>query len=135
MREQEKAALSDCSTEDGSGQMSLTGIIRPIQDYITAFTPEQGTIASILRRGRDNPTTCREISRITGLEQRQITKTIQRERQSGAPILSSPSGYWIAENEDELTRCIRALHARAEEIHRTARALERLEEWQIDRDS
>ena len=52
---------------------------------------------------------------------------IQQERQSGAPILSDPSGYWIAENEAELRRCIKALHARAGEIHRTAQELERLE--------
>ena len=123
----EKAAPGDCSTEDGSGQMSFEGVRIPAQDYITAFEPAQGTIASVLHRGRENSTTCREISRITGLDRRQITKTIQQERQSGAPILSDPSGYWIAENEAELRSCIKALHARAGEIHRTAQALERLE--------
>ena len=125
MRENRKAVPGDCSTENGSGQMSFDGVRIPAQDYITAFEPAQGTIASVLHRGRGKALTCREISRMTGLTRRGITLQVNFERKHGAPILSDSSGFWIADNEAELMECIRRLHARAGEIHATARALER----------
>ena len=127
MREsaEQKTASGVRSTEDGSGQMSFPGVKIPAQDYITAWTPRQGTIAELLRRGRGNALTCREISRITGLHHREITQRICAERRHGAPILSSSSGFWIAEDVAELKQCVSALHTRAGEIHKTARALER----------
>ena len=124
MREDEKAARTVAAVTDGNGQMSLEGVRIPANDYITAFSPEQGTIASLLLRGRKNSISCRELSRITGLDRRQITRMIQQERLHGSPILSDTSGFWIAENEVEAERCIKSLHCRAGEIHRTARAIE-----------
>ena len=91
------------------------------------FEPAQGTTAALLLHGRDAALTVREIAQLTGMPLREITKAICRERRAGAPIVSDPgAGFWLAEDADELRRCVAALHRRAGEIHRTARALEKL---------
>ncbi len=120
MNEKEKTAPV---VQNGSGQMRLDGFP---EDLITSFEARQGSIAFFLNKGKANAISCRELEQITGLPQRQITRKICAERRQGSPILSDASGFWIAANEDELIRCVQALHARAGEIHRTARALEDL---------
>jgi hypothetical protein len=78
-----------------------------------------------LPRGRAGAITTRELAKITGQPPRDITKRVCSERRAGAPILSDPgAGFWLASDADELRRCTLALHRRATEIHRTARALE-----------
>ncbi len=109
--------------QNGSGQMRLDGFP---EDLITSFEAQQGSIAFFLNRGRANAISCRELETITGLPQRQITRKICAERRQGSPILSDTSGFWIAADEDELIRCVQALHARAGEIYRTANALEQI---------
>ena len=120
-----KTAPGVGSTESGNGQMTLQGVRVPADDYITAFTPAQGTIASLLRRGHENALTCREISELTGLNQRSVTMRVHQEREDGAPILSDSTGFWLAEDETDVMRCIISLHARAGAIHKTAMAMER----------
>ena len=114
-------------TESGERQIVFDGFeTLSGSDYITAFVPRQGSIAAILLRGRDNAMTTSELSRITGQHPRKITEQIQRERLHGAPIMSDVIGFWIAESAAEVNRCAAALHARAGEIHKTARALEHI---------
>ena len=114
--------------QDGGEQTRLDGFDGlPDTDYIKAFAPMQGTIAALLPRGRAGAITTRELAKITGQPPREITKRVCFERRAGVPILSDPgAGFWLAEDADELRRCTAALHRRAGEIHRTARALERI---------
>lgn len=99
----------------------------PANDFITTFTPAQGSIAALLPKGRANALTTAELSKITGRKTREITRAICAERRGGAPILSDPgAGFWLASNGKEARRCAAALHHRAAEIHRTARSLERV---------
>lgn len=111
---------------DGGEQMRMDGFSAlPEIDFITTFSPAQGTIAALLKRDRGQALTTKELQRITGEPPRQITKRICFERRHGAPILSDPAaGFWLAADADELRRCTAALHRRAGEIRRTARALE-----------
>ena len=126
MNEKKRAALTVGAVNDGNGQILLRGF-KPKRDFIMEFEPAQGTIASILSRGKDNALTAREISRIMGISFRRVTLRICAERRAGAPILSDcHNGFWLAEDEAEVRRCINALHARAAQIHKTARALEKL---------
>ena len=113
---------------DGGEQTRLDGFDElPVNDFITAFAPAQGSIAFLLPRGRAGAITTRELTKITGQPPREITKRVCFERRAGAPILSDPgAGFWLAEDADEQKRCTAALHRRAVEIHRTARALEKI---------
>lgn len=126
MNTKKEAAPVD-KTKSGERQTVFEGFeTLPGSEYITDFEPGQGTIAAVLLRGRDNALTTSELSRITGQHPRKITEQIQRERLHGAPIMSDVIGFWIAESAAEVNRCAAALHARAGEIHKTARALEQI---------
>lgn len=126
MSTKKEAAPVD-QTESGRGQVVFDGFeTLSGSEYITAFEPGQGTIAAVLLRGRENAMTTSELARITGQYPRKITVQIQRERLHGAPIMSDGTGFWIADNPEEVRRCAAALHARAGEIHKTARALEHI---------
>ncbi len=125
MTRQKKAAPVD-QTGSGGEQTRLDGFDElPMYDFITNFSPAQGSVAFLLSKGRENALTTRELCKITGQKPREITRRICTERRMGAPILSDPgAGFWIASDADELHRCTAGLHRRAGEIHRTARALE-----------
>ena len=125
MKEEEKAALVD-QTESGSGQVFFEGFDSSEADFTIEFQPVQGTIASLLHKGREYAQTTTELARITGFHPREVTRAIQRERLRGAPILSDSEGFWLAENAGEILQCAKALHRRAIEIHRTARALQKI---------
>ena len=129
MREQEKAAQV-LQHQDGSGQQTtLPEFDLSMPEHIMTFSPVQGSVASFLRYGRGNALTTREISRISGLSLRDVTRAICYERRHGAPILSDPgAGFWLAETAEELRRCVAALHRRAGEIRRTAEALQQIME-------
>lgn len=111
-------------TEDGK-QMHLPGFDTSlITNYIINYEPKQGTIASVLFRGKENAITCKEISKITGLSRRQITERVCYERRNGAPIISNPyHGFWIASDVEDVRQCVASLHLRAGAIHETAKAL------------
>lgn len=122
----QRKAAPVCETESGSGQVYFEGFDPSEADFTIDFQPGQGTIAFLLSKGRNNARTTRELSRISGLHPRDITKAIQHERLHGAPILSDTGGFWLAETSTEVLQCARQLHQRAGEIHRTARALQKI---------
>lgn len=125
MREKEKAAPTAPTVESGKDEQTILTGFKLTKDFIMEFEPAQGSIASFLNRGRENALTCRQLSRIAGLSKRKITMKICKERREGAPIMSSGSGFWLAEDSAEVLRCVKALHARAAQIHKTANAMEK----------
>ena len=137
MSRTKKAAPSTCTGGDGNGQQLRLGGFDNLSDsnFITAFCPKQGSIAALLSKGRGNALTTREISKISGLSPRDVTRAVYDERRHGAPILSDPgAGFWLAETAEELLRCVAALHRRAGEIRQTAEALEQITEEYKDGD-
>ena len=126
MNKQKKAAQV-LEHQDGGEQTRLDGFDElPEIDFITSFSPMQGTIAALLPRSRGGALTTAQLCRITGLKPRAITLRICAERRAGAPILSDPgAGFWLAADAEELRRCTAQLHRRAGQIHKTARALEK----------
>lgn len=125
MSEKIKAAPGVASTENGKGQLIMTDFT-PETDVITDFQAKQESIAYLLSKGQENARTCNQLAKMTGLPKRSITLAICKERREGAPIMSGGSGFWLAQDRDEMLRCIKRLHKRAGEIHKTARALEKM---------
>lgn len=128
MNKKRKAAQVLQHPDGKEEQTQLDGFSElPIVDFITEWTPAQGSIAALLRRDRAQALTTRELAKITGQAPREITRRICFERRSGAPIVSDPgAGFWLAADSDEARACAAALHRRASEVHKTARSLERL---------
>ena len=124
MSRNKKTAAESTSFRNGQQMQLDLGASAPLT---VNYTPQPGTIASVLLVGESNALTAAEISRVTGLPIRAVTKRIMHERRQGAPILSSPeSGYWIASDAAEVLSCVTALHSRAKSIHATAEALKRI---------
>ena len=84
-------------------------------------------VTEYLKTGAENAQTGRELARLLHCDPREITRSIERERRAGAPIVSSYNpdnpGYYLAETADELQHYCRRLHQRAGEIYKTRRAL------------
>ena len=101
------ASISDFSTPNGSGQMS-----------ITAF----------LLRGVENAINLRHLVYLTGMNSRDLRRRIQEERLTGVPILSdNASGYFLPANDEERRRFVRSMRSRAREILAVADAVERVD--------
>ena len=132
MKSKKKAAPSTCTRGDGNGQQLRLGGFDNLSESnsITAFCPKQGSVAALLSKGRNNALTTREISKISGLRPRDVTRAVCDEWRHGAPILSDPGeGSRLASAAEELIGCAKALHRRAWEIHRTAHAFEKNIIW------
>ena len=127
MSKTKNKAVEVLQHQDGGGQqIVLPGFELSKNDSIMNFSPAQGSIAAMLPRSRENALTTAQLCRITGKKAREITKAICTERRAGAPILSDPAvGFWLAGDAKEARACAAALHRRAAQIHKTARALER----------
>ena len=123
MSRTEKAAPVD-QTESGNGQVYFEGFDPSEADFTIEYQPGQGSIAFLLHRGSNNALTAAELARITDREPREVRREVARERRAGAPIMSGPAGFYLADTAAELRQCARALHRRAAETHRTAAALE-----------
>lgn len=123
MTEKKKTAPS---RQAGSGELVHipAEALSSVNEYIKNFSAPQGSISSLLKRGRASAMTGKQLSLIIDQPLRAITVQIRKERKKGAPICSDPAcGFWIAENEDDLAECVTALQLRALEIMKTAGAL------------
>ncbi len=126
MREKEKAAPTAPTVESGKDEQTILTGFKLTNDFITEYEAPQDSVASILQRGREHAMTARELSKITGMPIRRVTLKICAERRAGAPILSdNQHGFWLAENTEELIDCVHRLLARAAQIHKTAREMEK----------
>lgn len=116
------ATLTGAGAETAAGQAAIS-----MSDCITVSVDRQpGFIESLLSYGAENGLTLSDLHRLTGINKRVIRAEIQQERLSGVPILSDNlSGYFLPANEDEREQCVRSLRHRANEISKTATAIER----------
>lgn len=85
-------------------------------------------IFEILPTGAENAVSGSKIAESLGLELRDITKQIERERQRGAAICAAVAGndrgYFIAKDAGELSLYLRSLNRRIKNVQRTMRALD-----------
>lgn len=82
-------------------------------------------IADLLGYGSDRGLTITDLQRLTDLSSREIRRQIEQERRSGALIISdNRNGYYLTNDPGEAQRFARSMIGRAEEIKRTALAVE-----------
>lgn len=111
---------------DTAGQQSRT--------QYTTGREQKTSIFDLLPTGAENAVSRRELSALTGIEDRQLRRRIAEERRAGVLILSSTEsngGYYRAANREELTRYVRSMRSRSKEIlaviHAAEEALQREE--------
>ena len=124
MAKAEKRARPDAATsrravETGSAMQADT-TSKP------QFTPNgpggQRKVADLLSHGRENAIPCRELEKLTGLDGRTVRLMIERERREGRPIRADNA---IPATEHERAACVRSMRHRADEIRKTAEAIDR----------
>ncbi len=96
------------------------------QQYSTAKA-EKASIYDLLPVGAENAISRRELSALTGIEDRQLRRQIASERRAGALILSSSEtngGYYRAASREELQRYVRSMQSRSKEILTVIRTAE-----------
>ena len=79
-------------------------------------------ITDYLAEGAENARTARELCRILGINNRQLTRAIERARRAGAPICAgsgSISGYYLAADQTEMENYCNNLAHRLRAIHAT----------------
>ena len=94
------------------------------RDNTTAAVDRQTGIASLLMHGAKNAVPLRYLKQLTGLPGRDIRRQIEAARIAGEPILSDDHGYFLAENQQEITRFIGSMRRRAKRIEAVAAAVE-----------
>lgn len=95
MRNSKKAALTAATVIDGTEQTAEEKAINSVHDSIMNTAKSQGFIESYLHRGVENAISTAQLKLITGLDDRQIRKAVERERRAGVLILSCNSGYFL----------------------------------------
>ena len=106
----------------GGAAKQAAGCDRGGQQSRTQYNTEQKqktSIFDLLPVGAENAVSRRELSALTGIEDRQLRRQIAKERRAGVLILSSSEsngGYYRAASREELQRYVRSMQSRSKEI-------------------
>ena len=84
-------------------------------------------ICELLFEGKENARTGKDLALYLGVDVRQITEQIERERRSGKPICATTDakrpGYYLPATDKELAEYCASIARRATELDKTRRAL------------
>lgn len=119
MIQKEKAHSTVAAAEQASGKAA--SIFH--EDCTLSAAGNQGRISKLLPVGRQNAVASADLAEIVGCKSvRELQKMIERERRSGAVILSDThgGGYYLSDDPAELRRFVRTLNARAKNTLRAA---------------
>ena len=114
----------------GGAAKQAAGCDRGGQQSRTQYNTEQKqktSIFDLLPVGAENAVSRRELSALTGIEDRQLRRQIAKERRAGVLILSSSEsngGYYRAASREELQRYVRSMQSRSKEILTVIRTAE-----------
>ena len=78
------------------------------------------SIGKYLGVGRDRAKNANDLARVTPYNERKIRSLIHYYCSMGIPIISatdSPSGYFIAENQEEINRFKKQIHSRISKLN------------------
>ncbi|HAJ65731.1 MAG TPA: hypothetical protein DCM61_04010 [Clostridiales bacterium] len=126
MNGKNKKAAQVLQHQDGEGkQLTMPSVRLPEKKHSMGGTEKQGSITSLLPSGAERAVSLRRLAEITGLSEREVRRSIQRERMNGAAICEAGAGYFLAETDEERRRWVRSMRGRARQILRAARAVER----------
>lgn len=115
---------------DGGASEQAAGCNRACQQSRKQYNTgheKKASIYDLLPVGAENAISRRELSALTGIEDRQLRRQIAQERRAGALILSSSEsngGYYRAASRAELQRYVRSMQSRSREILAVIRAAE-----------
>lgn len=123
-----KTKINACSAV-GAVEQAMAGSILAdgnSRDYCTLNSAAgQVRIADLLSPGQENAVPLRHLVKLTERDGRTVRLMIERERRSGALIISdNQNGYWMATDPAEAQMFARSMRHRAGEIIRTAQAIE-----------
>jgi hypothetical protein len=86
-------------------------------------------IREILPVGQENAISCARLAEILDMDLREVTRQVERERKSGAPICATTTGenrgYYLADGPGELALYCKSLDRRLLSIKKTRSAIER----------
>lgn len=60
-------------------------------------------IIDYLGKGQENAVHLDVLCKLTNYKESSVKKEIKRQRENGVPIVSSARGYWLAENQTEIS--------------------------------
>ena len=127
-KKENKKAPTSAATLTGAvetGAASRQATTSTKDDTTTLPGGQPFRIADLLHPGAENAVSRRDLMTMTGYKDRELRRTIEAERRQGIPILSDcQHGYFLPGDPAERDRCVRSLRSRAEEIQRTADAIE-----------
>ena len=123
----ENGARPGAGTPERAAETAAFGRAAISCDYLTTMAAgRQRKASDFLSHGRENAVPLRHLKKLMETDGRTIRLTIQQERLAGTPICADNlTGYYLPATEEEKTTCVRSLRHRAEEIMKTARAIER----------
>ena len=128
MKTKEKAPTSAATLAEAAAEMTACRASIPISNCTTAAADRQRKVSDFLSHGRENAVPLRHLKQIMQADGRTVRLMIQQERLSGIPICAdNQTGYYLPATEEERTTCVHSMRHRAEEIMKTARAIERAE--------
>ena len=124
--ENETSAAPVVETGNGAGQqITLAGVLLSEKDCTTGWSTSQG-ISALLLPGEENAIPLRHLVKITGLEEREVRRAVQRERRAGVPILANyRTGFYLPATDAERSRWVRSMLHRSAEIAKAALAVEK----------
>lgn len=114
----------------GTAKQAAAGCDRAGQQSRKQYNTGRGkktSIYDLLPVGVENAVSRRELSALTGIEDRQLRRQIAKERRAGVLILSSSEsngGYYRAASREELQRYVRSMQSRSKEILTVIRTAE-----------
>lgn len=122
---EKKNAAPVVETGDGAGgQIVLADVFISQQQSTTGGHQAQGEIAALLFPGAGNAVPLRRLAALTGMDEREVRRAIQRERLAGVPILAdNRSGYFLPGSAEERDGCVRSMRHRAGQILAAADAI------------
>lgn len=126
MNAKEKAPTHEATRAEAVETAAFGGAAISFDQCNMLAAERQIKIADCLGNSPESAVTGRELCALTGLDSRTIRAQIERERRSGALIVSdNKSGYWLTDDPAEAQRFARSMLHRSREIARTARAVEK----------
>lgn len=126
MKDIKKNRPGDCNTRTATeqGQASRRGHTSS-NDSITSRGTGQTEITALLMHGADHAIPLRHLKETTGLPGRDLRRQIEAARLGGTPICSGEHGYFLAENQHEVSRFVNSMRRRAKRIQAVAAAVEK----------
>lgn len=126
MKNKEKARPAGGTAEQATkqGQASRRGHTSS-NDSITSRSTGQTEIAALLMHGADHAIPLRHLKETTSLPGRDLRRQIEAARLGGTPICSGEHGYFLAENQHEVSRFVNSMRRRAKRIQAVAAAVEK----------